>query len=152
MLDGEYKITADFKKRILETAVNQINERSDITVGYSQHKEGRTIIGFSFTFTLNEGAMNVIRDVHQSSLIVDQDELNLIQDKPVKVGKHKSGYSWNTAENAMFNSLKKKCSTLNKTWIEQQAALCQQDLSLILNQMMMDYATVDQFELDMNEA
>ena len=50
VIDHEYKLIADFKKRVLDTAIAQINEHTDITVNYEQHKQGRVITGFSFTF------------------------------------------------------------------------------------------------------
>jgi len=48
--DHEYKLMSDFKKRVLELAVKEINEKTDITVQYEQHKAGRIIKGFSFLF------------------------------------------------------------------------------------------------------
>jgi plasmid replication initiation protein len=47
---NEYKLMNDFKKRVLDLATSQINEHTDITASYEQHKRGRTIIGFSFKF------------------------------------------------------------------------------------------------------
>ena len=41
----------DFKKRVLDIAVDQINELSNIRIKVIQHKKGRSISGFSFTFT-----------------------------------------------------------------------------------------------------
>lgn len=46
----QYKMTADFKKRVLDIAVEQVNQFSDYMIKYEQHKQGRTIIGFSFKF------------------------------------------------------------------------------------------------------
>ena len=46
--DTEYKDMHNFKKRVLEPSIQQINEHTDITVTYEQHKKGRTISGFSF--------------------------------------------------------------------------------------------------------
>ena len=40
----------DLKKRVLEPALEQINEHTDITASYEQHKKGRVITGFSFKF------------------------------------------------------------------------------------------------------
>ena len=40
---------SDFKKRVLDLAVSQINEHTDITVSYEQHKAGRVITGFTFS-------------------------------------------------------------------------------------------------------
>lgn len=48
--DNEYKDMHNFKKRVLEPAIKQINEHTDITATYEQHKRGRTISGFSFKF------------------------------------------------------------------------------------------------------
>lgn len=48
--EKEYQILADFKKRVLDLAVNEINEKTDIQVSYEQHKAGRRIIGFTFSF------------------------------------------------------------------------------------------------------
>ena len=48
--DSEYTRTESFKRRVLDLAITQINEHTDITVSYDQHKQGRIITGFSFTF------------------------------------------------------------------------------------------------------
>ena len=48
--DNEYKAMNHFKSRVLEPSIKQINQHTDITVSYEQHKRGRTITGFSFKF------------------------------------------------------------------------------------------------------
>ena len=48
--ENEYKAMCDFKKRVLEPAIKQINEHTDIKVKVEQHKTGRSITGFSFKF------------------------------------------------------------------------------------------------------
>ena len=50
LVDNEYKAMCDFKKRVLDPAIKQINEHTDITVKVEQHKTGRSITGFSFKF------------------------------------------------------------------------------------------------------
>lgn len=50
VLETEYKRMYDFKKYVLDLAIKQINEHTDITVKVEQHKTGRTISGFSFKF------------------------------------------------------------------------------------------------------
>ena len=47
--DDEYKDMSNFKKRVLDLAINEINEKTDLTVSYTQEKRGRTISGFKFT-------------------------------------------------------------------------------------------------------
>lgn len=45
-----YSQMAMFKVRVLDLAVKQISDNTDIEVNYKQHKKGRTITGFTFTF------------------------------------------------------------------------------------------------------
>ena len=47
---NEYKPMNNFKNRVLDPAIKQINEHTDITVKVEQHKTGRSITGFSFKF------------------------------------------------------------------------------------------------------
>lgn len=49
LLPDEYKLTADFKKRVLEKSIDEINEKTDIKISYEQHKQGRNIKGFTFS-------------------------------------------------------------------------------------------------------
>ena len=50
LLDDEYTAMNNFKKYVLDLAVSQINEHTDIKLDYEQHKAGRKIDGFSFKF------------------------------------------------------------------------------------------------------
>lgn len=50
VLETEYSRMHDFKKRVLDPAIKNVNEHTDITVKAEQHKTGRTITGFSFKF------------------------------------------------------------------------------------------------------
>ena len=55
----EYKAMNHFKSRVLEPSIKQINEHTDITVTYEQHKKGRLITGFSFRFKQKQQAKPV---------------------------------------------------------------------------------------------
>ena len=55
VLEGEYKLMHQLKQKILDTALTQINQHTDITVSYEQHKTGRNITGFSFKFKQKSG-------------------------------------------------------------------------------------------------
>lgn len=50
VLETEYSRMHDFKKRVLDPALEHVNEHTDITVKVEQHKTGRSITGFSFKF------------------------------------------------------------------------------------------------------
>ena len=56
---NEYKAMHNFKARVLDLAVAQINEHTDITASYEQHKKGRTITGFSFKFKFKPKAIEL---------------------------------------------------------------------------------------------
>lgn len=50
----EYKLTADFKKWVIEVAVDQINKHSDLTVKYEPKKTGRAITDFAFKIRVKD--------------------------------------------------------------------------------------------------
>ncbi|WOE33408.1 MULTISPECIES: replication initiation protein RepM [unclassified Acinetobacter] len=47
---SEYQKMVNFKSRVLEPAIQQINDYTDINVKYEQYKTGRSITGLSFSF------------------------------------------------------------------------------------------------------
>lgn len=53
---NEYTRMEAFKRRVLDIAIDQINEFSDINIKYEQHKKGRSISGFSFSFKQKKSA------------------------------------------------------------------------------------------------
>lgn len=53
-LIDEYQRIEAFKRRVLDLAITQINEHTDITVAYEQHKQGRIITGFTFKFKVKK--------------------------------------------------------------------------------------------------
>lgn len=52
--EDQYKLMSNFKSRVLDYAIKEINENTKITVEYEQKKQGRTIIGFVFKFKLKK--------------------------------------------------------------------------------------------------
>ena len=58
VLDNEYKQMNNFKSRVLEPAITQINEKTDIKIKVEQHKTGRSITGFSFKFKQKQTAIS----------------------------------------------------------------------------------------------
>lgn len=53
-LEDKYKAIKDFKAKVLHPALKEINEYTDLNVEYEQYKDGRTIKGFDFTFSIKE--------------------------------------------------------------------------------------------------
>lgn len=65
----QYKTMSNFKTYVLDFALNQVNELTDITAKYEQHKKGRSISGFSFTFKQKKNtSTKVIRATDTSDL------------------------------------------------------------------------------------
>jgi len=56
--DEEYIQMGDFKKRVLNTAIEQINEFTDIEVNYTQKKEGRSITDIDFVFERKKSSLS----------------------------------------------------------------------------------------------
>ena len=127
---NEYGMMSDFKKRVLDLAVKQINEHTDIKVTYEQHKQGRTITGFSFNFKHKKIADKKI----------DKSKKNIKASEPLK-------NTWNTPENNMFKSLYAKCPTLTKQYVEKLAKEKNLSIHDLLTTMFMEHAQTDSFEL-----
>lgn len=77
----EYNRADNFKRRVLDLAVKQINERTDIRADYEQHKEGRTIIGFTFRFKYKTNDKKDVRNECDPHTI---DMLNGLTDNETK--------------------------------------------------------------------
>lgn len=58
LTSDDYPRLDTFKRRVLESAIKQINEHTDIIVKVEQHKDGRSICGFSFSFKQKKLAPN----------------------------------------------------------------------------------------------
>lgn len=59
---GEYKLTADFIKRIINVAVEQINQHSDLSVTYQTKKTGRAITHFLFKIKSTASELEIADD------------------------------------------------------------------------------------------
>ena len=58
-LIDEYSRLEAFKRRVLDLAITQINQHTDITAEYEQHKQGRVITGFTFKFKVKKGKVKI---------------------------------------------------------------------------------------------
>ena len=55
----QYKQMCNFKTRVLDLAIHQINDFTDITATYEQHKTGRAVTGFTFIFKKKQAIENI---------------------------------------------------------------------------------------------
>ena len=65
--DNEYPTMDNFKRRVLDHSIKQINTHTDIIANYEQHKAGRVITGFSFSFTPKKQPKNVTPKAKKSA-------------------------------------------------------------------------------------
>lgn len=63
---NEYQKMINFKNRVLEPAIQQINELTDIVVNYEQFKSGRSISGFQFSFKHKEELIQVNNNINNA--------------------------------------------------------------------------------------
>ena len=57
MIEKDYPRIFDFKKWVIDVALEQINTHSDLSVSYSQRKNGRTVTHLIFTFSKKPQAL-----------------------------------------------------------------------------------------------
>lgn len=76
---NEYPRMDNFKKFVLGIAIEQINEHTDISVSYEQHKKGRTISGFSFTFSYKKDAQAASKRCSKTIDFIDEQNLTAKQ-------------------------------------------------------------------------
>lgn len=86
--ENEYKTMEAFKRRVLDLAIKEINEKTDIQVSYEQHKQGRKIIGFSFELKTKKSTKETTKNKVQAEITAieqskdpEQPEINPIFQK-----------------------------------------------------------------------
>lgn len=59
----EYERMSNFKSRVLEPALKQINDLTDIKVSYIQEKKGRNIVGFTFKYKFKDKSKKTLKAI-----------------------------------------------------------------------------------------
>lgn len=84
--EDEYTRSDNFKRRVLEIAISQINTFTDITVKLQQHKTGRSISGYSFSFKAKPRPKLIENDLDQPI------KLTKFSDKQIALFSNKLAY------------------------------------------------------------
>ena len=132
---SEYKAMCDFKKRVLQVAINEINEKSDIKISYEQVKKGRSIAGFKFKVLAKDKPKNAkqegVRDVNTADMFtvegLNDKQLGRIVRNPAFMAEYNhlvsptspAGQSLQGWEFEMINRLKKDASQFQKRPIKE---------------------------------
>lgn len=76
---ADYPLLHNFKTRVLDFALKQINDKTDLKISYIQHKTGRTITGFTFEIQQKkpkkETKKTVSKKETQQSLVLPVDPI-----------------------------------------------------------------------------
>ena len=126
---NEYKRMCDFKRRVLDLAVGEINEKSDLKVSYEQEKKGRRITGFKFKIiTKNKPEQPQERTVSRDAHTADMFTIDGLSDKQLwRISRHKefistysslakgdAGKSWSAYSDFIVGEIKKDASKFSK--------------------------------------
>lgn len=124
----EYKLMSDFKKRVLQKAVDEINETSDLKVSYVQEKKGRRIVGFKFKVLTKAQPKKKTEDNTRDPNNGDMFTIDGLSDKQLlRITRHKgfigtygflatgdAGRDWNKFSEFMVNEIKKDPAKFSK--------------------------------------
>ena len=78
---SEYKAMCDFKKRVLQVAIDEINEKSDIKISYEQVKKGRSIAGFKFKVLVKDKPKDAKQEGNRDINTADMFTIEGLNDK-----------------------------------------------------------------------
>ena len=126
----DYKRMSDFKRRVLDASVKEINDKTDIKVSYTQEKQRTTIVGFKFKVLLKEKSKNIKHEDARDNKTADMFTIEGLSDKQLgRIARNPSfitdynhlvsstspaGQDTNAWEFEMINRLKKDTSNFKK--------------------------------------
>lgn len=126
----DYKRMSDFKRRVLDSSVKEINDKTDIKVSYTQEKQRTTIVGFKFKVLLKEKSKNIKHEDARDNKTADMFTIEGLSDKQLgRIARNPSfitdynhlvsstspaGQDTNAWEFEMINRLKKDTSNFKK--------------------------------------
>ena len=77
----DYKRMSDFKRRVLDASVKEINDKTDIKVSYTQEKQGTTITGFKFKVLAKDKPKNTKQETVRDGNTADMFMIEGLNDK-----------------------------------------------------------------------
>lgn len=102
--DDEYNRVANFKARVLDPAIKQINELTDIIVSYEQYKKGRSIEGFTFKFKFKDTKKDKDTDTSSKDTKPSENKDTSTSNKKIRTIPPLSDKQRNTFANKLVNN------------------------------------------------
>ena len=125
----DYKRMSDFKRRVLDVAVSEINDKTDLKISYEQEKNKSSIIGFKFKVLTKSKPKErqeetVSRDAHTSDMFT----IDGLSDKQLwRISRHRefistysslargdAGKNWTAYSDFIVSEIKKDASKFSK--------------------------------------
>ena len=133
--ESEYLRMDNFKNRVLDVGIQQINEHSDITVKYDQVKTGRQITGFIFTFKQKPSKATTAHQNERDGTTIDFLTDNLTDKQLERIARNKQFIT-------DYNHLISANSTANKNeneWVRVMVEKMKTDISLFNKKPLINY-------------
>jgi plasmid replication initiation protein len=128
----EYPRVFDFKKRVLDLAVKQINEHTDIKLEYEQSKKGKNITGFTFKFK-------------QKTKPIEAPQ------KPKKTDTPKASTSFIGLQLVLLNQIQKNHPEITEKYVRDYAEQSGLDIVQVLEKIKADYKAAEEFSLEKSD-
>ena len=84
LLPKEYERIDNFKRKVLDYSVKEINQNTDLSVTYTQKKKGRNIVGFKFEFERKPEAATAEQSVKTKKTVDIFSGFNEIERETIK--------------------------------------------------------------------
>ena len=124
----EYNRIYDLKKNVVDLAVNEVNQKTDLKVSYKQIKKGRKIAGFEFAVLSNKKTNKKEVGIERDANTADMFTIDGLTDKQLKrIVLHKefistysglatgaAGRDWKLFTEFMVNEIKKNPSKFSQ--------------------------------------
>ena len=134
--ESEYPRMDNFKNRVLDVGIQQINEHSDITVKYNQVKTGRQITGFIFTFKQKASKATTAHQTQRDDKTGDLFSINNLSDAQLaRIARNKQFIA---DYNHMISPQSNANNDINE-WVNVMVAKMKTDIKLFNKKPLSDY-------------
>lgn len=135
MLLDKYSLTADFKKRVIDPAINEINEKSPLKAKYELIKKGRKFVAVKFIFELKDNTKKTADKVERDPNTIDW--VNGATDKEIKLLSQKQAdyFASKLTNNTNFGSKFARVGEEPKPFISRISNELQRDISKVASYM-----------------
>lgn len=143
--EGKYLRMGQFKEKVLDFAVEQINEYTDITVKYQQYKNGRKVDAFKFTIKIDsiEKTVKPNRDPNTIDWINNKTDNEVNSLKPKQLARAVNSKKF-ISDYAHLVMPQNPANSSSSAWITHMATWLKKDPSKFTKRSMKEYLDDEQ--------